>query len=142
VPGAGSGLLVRKRKNLKEGKKIVVVEEWSFDGAILSDLKDSLKQATIEVGDWEDKHRINTDDRGPAYSHLTDEQLAEEIRILRETQDKLDALHAGKPIPRLIEAAPGSVQSGPEIEVDPRGGSGVCVETAKSACSEAFRYIP
>ena len=75
-------------------------------------------QGGSEVGDWEDKHRINTDDRGPDLSHLTDEQLAEEVRILRETKAKLDALHAGQPLPKFLDAAPGSVQSGPEIEAD------------------------
>jgi hypothetical protein len=59
--------------------------------------------------------------QGPDHSHLTDEQLAEEVRILRETKEKLDALHAGKPAPQVIEAAPGSVLSGTEIEVDAEG---------------------
>ena len=54
----------------------------------------------------------------PDLSHLTDEQLAEEVRILRETKAKLDALHAGQPLPKFLDAAPGSVQSGPEIEAD------------------------
>ena len=54
----------------------------------------------------------------PDLSHLTDEQLAEEVRILLETKAKLDALHAGQPLPKFLDAAPGSVQSGPEIEAD------------------------
>ena len=85
------------------------------------------RQIELEVrlsGEMDDSARVAAGlqvAQGPDYSHLTDEQLAEEIRILKETQDKLDALHAGKPIPRLIEAAPGSVLSGTEIEADAEG---------------------
>ena len=64
----------------------------------------------------------------PDLSHLTDEQLAEEVRILRETKAQLDALHAGKPAQRVLEAAPGSVlqSDGDDITciTDKNAGSG------------------
>lgn len=104
------------------GKNATRIEEYTFDRAVVREIFKCLKQAAMEVGEWGEGHPI-TDDRGPDLSHLTDEQLEEEVRILRETQEKLDALHAGKPIPRMIEAAlnsaiTGSVEeSGAEVEV-------------------------
>lgn len=113
VPGAGTGLLVRKQRNLKRGKKIEIVEEWQFDGAVLSELRDSLVHAAKEVGDWEEKHRVNDDRSVIDLTALTTEQLLEEQRILAEARQRLEALRTPRE-PGLIEAAPGSCA---EVEV-------------------------
>ena len=63
-------------------------------------------------GELDDSARV---DRGPDLSHLTNEQLLEEQKILREARERLEALRRPKE-PGLIEAAPGSVLSGPAIE--------------------------
>jgi len=55
----------------------------------------------------------------PDVSGLTDEQLLAEQRILWEARERLDAVHAGKPDPLMVEAAPGTVE---EVTLDRLGG--------------------
>lgn len=72
----------------------------------LGELDDSTKVAAgIQVSQF------------PDVSHLTPEQLFAEQRILRETRERLEAVHAGKPDPLMIEAAAESVEevSGNEL---------------------------
>jgi hypothetical protein len=94
--------------------KQLVNDKGQIRAVIYEKILAVLKQAAVETGDWEDKHRI-TEDRGPDLSHLTNEQLFEEQKILREARERLEALRRPKE-PGLIEAAPGSVLSGPAIE--------------------------
>ncbi len=75
---------------------------------VYREARECLKQVAIETGHWEDKHRI-ADDCGPDLSHLTNEQLLEEQKILREARERLEALRRPKE-PGLIEAAPGTVE--------------------------------
>jgi len=89
--------------------KQLVNDKGQIRAAIYEKTLAVLKQAAIESGDWEDRHRIAVD-RGPDLSHLTTEQLLEEQKILREAREKLEALHAPKPSAGLIDAAPGSVE--------------------------------
>lgn len=109
APGVETGLLVRKQKNVRRGKKIVVIDEWAFDGVVLSELRDTLKHAAVEVGDWEEKHQVKQTE-GPDVSHLTDEQLFAEQKVLREARAKIEAIHAGQPQPLMLDAAVGSVE--------------------------------
>ena len=51
----------------------------------------------------------------PDVSSLTEEQLFAEQRIWRETRERLEAVHAGKPDPLMLEAGPGTIQ---EVTVD------------------------
>jgi hypothetical protein len=46
----------------------------------------------------------------PDVNSLTEEQLFAEKRILRECRERLEAVHAGKPDPLLLEAGPGAVE--------------------------------
>jgi len=104
VPGAASGLLVRRERVIGSGKAAIRITEWILDAAAISKLYEGLKQAAIETGDWEDKHRI-TEDRGPDYSHLSVEELREQTAILAEAKAKLDALGASKPASAGLLAA-------------------------------------
>jgi hypothetical protein len=114
APGANTGLLARRQKNLRDGKKTHIVEEWTYDSAVIGDLAMMLKQAAIEAGEWQEEGRVLP----PAtvdVSDLTDEQLIEEQKILREARERLEANRAGKPIPLQIDAiAEAVVQSEPD----------------------------
>ena len=65
------------------------------------------------LGELDDSARVAT---GPDFSHLSVEELQQEQAVLAEAKAKLDALRAPKASTGLIEAAPGSVLSGPAIE--------------------------
>jgi hypothetical protein len=115
APGASTGLLVRTLKSLRDGKKVKIHESWEIDGVTIQKLYDGLKQAAIEAGEWQEEGRVLP----PAtvdVSDLTDEQLFEEQRILREARERLEANRAGKPIQKEIQAAPGSVVSGDVVD--------------------------
>ncbi len=73
--------------------------QLEFEARLLSELNDSAKVAAgIPVSQL------------PDVSHLTSEQLFAEQRILHECRERLEAVHAGKPDPLMIEAAAGSVE--------------------------------
>jgi hypothetical protein len=59
----------------------------------LKQIRESLKQAAIEVGDWGQKQQVNAPDI-PDLSQLTTEQLYEEGRILQEVRDRVEALRS------------------------------------------------
>jgi hypothetical protein len=107
--GGSSGLLVETVRSVRNGKKFRLIREMQFDRALAAELREHLKQAAIEAGEWQQEGRVLP----PAtvdVSDLTDEQLFEEQRILREAREKLDANRAGKPQPQQIEAPAGSVE--------------------------------
>jgi hypothetical protein len=103
-PGGASGLLARKVRAIGSGKNTVRIDEYTFDRAVVKEILADLKQAAIEVGDWGKKP-------DPAVcqvqdlSHLTPEQVLEEARILRETQERLDAVRAGRSDLLMLQAA-------------------------------------
>ena len=51
-PGGASGLLVRTARTIGRGKKATSIEEYTFDGAVVTEICKCLKQAAIESGDW------------------------------------------------------------------------------------------
>jgi hypothetical protein len=104
VPGAGTGLLVRTLKSLREGKKIKIHEFWELDGVTIQKLYDGLKQAAIEAGEWQEEARSQPL-QGPDLSHLTPEQLFAEQRILREAMEQIEAVRSGERPPVMLEAA-------------------------------------
>ena len=55
--------------------------------------------------------------RDAAHLRRRDRPNKERVRILRETKAEIEELETGKPVQQTIEAAPGSIQSGPEIEI-------------------------
>jgi hypothetical protein len=77
--------------------------------AAYREARECLKQVAIEAGEWQEERPLSQ----PAFedlSHLTSEQLFAEQRILRETNERLEAIRAGRPDPLMIEAAAGSVE--------------------------------
>ena len=53
-PGGATGMLVRDF-----GGKNAEQEIWKFDGALVSQINDTLKQAAIEEGQWTEKRDVN-----------------------------------------------------------------------------------
>ena len=51
-PGGASGLLVRTVRTIGRGKNATHIEEYTFDRAVVSAIRECLKQAAIESGDW------------------------------------------------------------------------------------------
>lgn len=109
TPGGETGLLIETRRSIRNGKKTSVVREYAFDRGLFAELRETLKQAAIEKGQWGEIDRTE-EDRGPDYSHLSVEELRERQAIFAETRAKLDALDAARSNTGLIEAAPGSVE--------------------------------
>lgn len=53
VPAGGNtGLLVRTVKGIGKGEDFQVVEEYQVDTALLREMRETEKQAAIEVGEW------------------------------------------------------------------------------------------
>lgn len=55
VPGGATGLLTRQIKLLGRGDNAREVEEYRVDTGTLRELREYLKQAAIEVGEWAEK---------------------------------------------------------------------------------------
>lgn len=71
-----------------------IERQLELEARLLGELDDSAKVAAgVQVS------------RLPDVSHLTDEQLFVEQRILREARERLEANRAGQPDPLMIEAA-------------------------------------
>jgi hypothetical protein len=77
-----------------------IERQLELEARLLGELDDATK---VAIG-------IQTTPAGPPdVSDLTPEQLFAEQRILRECRERLEAIHAGKPDPLMIEAGPGTV---------------------------------
>jgi hypothetical protein len=77
--------------------------------AAYREARECLKQVAIETGEWQEEGP-RTPPATVDVSHLTDEQLFAEQRILRECRERLEAIHAGKPDPLMLEAGAGTVK--------------------------------
>lgn len=59
VPGGASGLLVRQYKQVtKEDYR----EEYQFDAALVREIRETMKQAAQELGQWVNKSRVDVND--------------------------------------------------------------------------------
>ena len=61
VAGGGSGLLVRQKKVIRSGDDITIEYQYVVDTGLIKELRELLKQAAQEVGDWTDNKRITFD---------------------------------------------------------------------------------
>lgn len=59
VPGGKSGLLLRKRKSIGWGENTEKVEEYAFDRALVEELREILKHAAQETGEWIDRKEMS-----------------------------------------------------------------------------------
>jgi hypothetical protein len=55
VPGGTTGLIVRRRRIIGTGEKQEIVDEYEVDVALLREIRETLKQAAIECGQWQQK---------------------------------------------------------------------------------------
>lgn len=58
IPGGDSGLLIRKYKSVGGfyGEKVT---EYAFDAALVSEIRELMKQAAQEVGEWTEKTELS-----------------------------------------------------------------------------------
>ncbi len=59
VPGYATGLLVRKFQGVGRGADFRLVEEYVTDTSLITAIRELLKQAAIEVGEWNDKATVD-----------------------------------------------------------------------------------
>lgn len=62
APGTATGLLVRTYKAVGIGSDMTLMEEWSVDTSLLSEMRQTEKQAAQELGQWSEKTRIEVED--------------------------------------------------------------------------------
>lgn len=53
--GAGTGIVVKRMRTVGSGDSAEIIEEYEVDVAPLRELREQLKQAAIEVGEWAEK---------------------------------------------------------------------------------------
>ena len=117
APGAGTGLLVRMLKSLRDGKKIKIHEFWEIDGVTIQKLYDGLKQAAIEAGEWQEEARAQPQ-QGPDLSHFN---ARASLRGAADTArgDGGDREGEGRDLaPVMLEASAGSVRDATEETAD------------------------
>jgi putative insertion element HTH domain-containing protein len=64
VPGGTTGLLSHTLKSIGSGENATTVDEYTFDVAVLKELREIEKQAAIELGQWE--RRVTIEGAEPA----------------------------------------------------------------------------
>lgn len=62
APGTGTGLLVRSYKAVGIGPDMTLMEEWSVDTSLLSEMRQTEKQTAQEAGQWTEKSRLEVED--------------------------------------------------------------------------------
>ena len=69
--GADTGLVVRREKVIGNGDNARDVVEYEVDVATLRELREQLKQAAIEVGEWAEKRLFGTTDSQLATAEMS-----------------------------------------------------------------------
>jgi hypothetical protein len=82
IPGAKTGLLVRRYKSLRDESGFRVVQEVEVDVGLLRELREHEKQAAQELGQWVEK--LDQGHSGKIDLNLTLEQALEADRELEE----------------------------------------------------------
>ena len=78
--GGDTGLLAHTMKSIGAGPNAEKVDEYTFDAALLRELREHEKQAAQELGQWVDKLAPVTPDGAESYQAMSDEQIV--LRIL------------------------------------------------------------
>lgn len=63
--GGGTGLLVRQRKMLGGGEHGYEITEYTADTAVTKEIRELLKHASQEIGDWTERSELTGKDGGP-----------------------------------------------------------------------------
>lgn len=58
VPGGGTGLLVQQTKIVRSGDDVEIVHEYKADTAVTKEIRDLLKQAAQELGQWTENKNV------------------------------------------------------------------------------------
>lgn len=61
VPGGSTGVIVRDVKSVGYGTEAELVDVYKVDTALMAELRNLMKQAAQEVGQWSEKHEITKD---------------------------------------------------------------------------------
>jgi len=69
--GADTGLVVRREKSIGNGDNAREIVEYEVDVATLRELREQLKQAAIEVGEWAEKRLFGTTDSQLATAEMS-----------------------------------------------------------------------
>lgn len=65
VPGGKTGLLVRRIKGIGSREQFREVEEYEVDAALLREIREHMKQAAQELGQWTEKQELTGKDGSP-----------------------------------------------------------------------------
>jgi hypothetical protein len=65
--GGGTGLLVRQRKMLGGGEHGYEITEYAADTAVTKEIRETLKHAAQEIGDWAERQEHTGKDGGPLF---------------------------------------------------------------------------
>jgi hypothetical protein len=68
VPGAATGLIVHDVKGVGKGDDFQLIDMYQIDTGLLSELRNTEKQAAQELGQWEERSIV--DDRRKAYDEI------------------------------------------------------------------------
>lgn len=79
APGGSTGLLVRVQKALGSGENFQVVEEFTFDAALVRELREHEKQAAQELGQLVQKIAPTDPSGENGYDNLSDAELKRRI---------------------------------------------------------------
>lgn len=60
IPGGNTGLLVHQVKSIGFAENNQVIDEYVFDSALSRELRETLKQAAQELGQWTEKQDITS----------------------------------------------------------------------------------
>jgi hypothetical protein len=75
VAGRESGLMVTKKISFergRDGEDVARVEEYATDGVVLKELREYLKQAAQELGQWVEKGELTGKNGGPIAMEITE----------------------------------------------------------------------
>ena len=61
-------MLVRQLKSFGSGKEREIREEYEFDAGLTHEIREFLKQVSIEVGQWEEKQDVTVRPAAPSIS--------------------------------------------------------------------------
>lgn len=97
IPGGPTGLLVRQMKSIGFGENNQLVEEYAFDAALNRELRETMKQAAQELGQWTEKKELTGRDGQPiAVNHDIRDRLASDPE-LRAIARRASSILAGGP---------------------------------------------
>lgn len=101
VPGGNTGLLVRELKSFGSGKDRQIREEYRFDAALVQQMRETTKEAAIEMGQRSEKQEFTLTPAAPTmdYSRLSEEQIQAALEKMKEARAML-----------TLEAVPGTFE--------------------------------